>query len=201
MTRVAEVAFNAERHEYKVGGHIVPSVTQILGILQDFGGVSADVLERAADFGRNAHEAVDLANKGVLDEESLDPALVPYLAAWRRFLEDAGATVLASEVRVYHPGQHYAGTLDALVSIRNKVAVVDVKTGAVPRTVGPQLAAYAEAYSANEDNPHAIRRRLCVQLVGDEALAARGYRVHECKDHADWSIFQSCLNIWRFRNA
>ena len=192
---MARILFDEARHEYRVGGRVVPSVTQVLSVITDFGGVSADVLARAAEFGTHVHQAVDLDSKGLLDEESLDPALAPYLAAWRTFLADAGATVLASEVRVYHPGQHYAGTLDALLRIRNKVAVVDVKTGVVPRTVGPQLAAYETAYSASDEHEHAIRRRLCVQLTGD------GYRVHECKNPADWSVFQSCLNVWRFKNA
>lgn len=192
---MAEIVFDGESHTYRVHGHVVPSVTQILAMLQDFGGVSAEVLDRAAEFGTHVHQAVDLYNKRILDEASLDPALAPYLADWHSFLRDAAAEVLASEVRVYHPGLKYAGTLDALVRIRNKVAVVDVKTGQVPRTVGPQLAAYELAYSAREDNEHAIRRRLCVQLTGD------GYRIHEQKNPADWSVFVSALNCWRFRNA
>lgn len=187
------IEFDEARHEYRVGGKLVPSVTQILGILRDFGGVPADDLERAREFGVHVHQAIDLDGKGELDEASLDPALVPYLAGWRAFLSDSGAGLLGSEVRVYHPGLKYAGTLDALVCIRDKVAVVDVKTGVLPRTVGPQLAAYETAYSASEENEHAIRRRLCVQLTG------KGYRVHECKDPADWSIFQSCLNVFRFK--
>jgi len=192
---VADIAFDEARHEYRVGGRVVPSVTQILSILSDFSAVPADVLARAAEFGTHVHQAVDLYNKGRLDEAALDPALAPYLADWRSFLMDTGAEVLASEVRVYHPGQHYAGMLDTIVRLRGKAVLVDVKTGQVPRTVGPQLIAYEEAYHADEENPHALRRRLCVQLTGE------GYRVHDCKDPADWSVFQSCLNVWRFKNG
>ena len=192
---MAEIVFNEARHEYLVGGRVVPSVTQVLGILQDFGGVPADVLARAAEFGSHVHQAVDLYNKGVLDEASLDPALAPYLADWHSFLRDVAVEVLGSEIRVYHPGRHYAGTLDALVRIRGKVVLVDVKTGDVPRTVGPQLAAYQEAYHASDENPHCIRRRLCVQLTG------AGYRLHEYKDHSDYSLFLSALNCWRFKHA
>lgn len=192
---MADIVFNEARHEYRVGGHIVPSVTQILSILQDFGSVPADVLARAAEFGTHVHQAIDLHNKGVLDEGALDPALAPYLAAWRSFLRDSGAEVLASEVRVYHPGHHYAGTLDTLVRLSGKVALLDIKTGQLPRSVGPQLIAYVEAYHACEDNEHTIRRRLCLQLIADT------YRVHPFTNPADWSIFQSCLNVWRFRNA
>lgn len=190
---MAELAFNEAEHVYRVGGQIVPSVTQILSILQDFGAVSAEILARAAEFGSHVHQAIDLDNKGALDEAALDPALVPYLAGWRAFLRETGAELLGSEVRVYHSRLQYAGTLDALVRIRDKIAVVDVKTGVVPRTVGPQLAAYKAAYAAWNDE-HLIRRRLCVQLTGD------GYRIHDCKDPADESIFMSCRNIYRWRH-
>lgn len=192
---MAEIHFDEARHEYRIGGRLVPSVTQVLSILQDLGGVPAEVLERAAEFGTHVHQAVDLWNKGSLDEDALDPALAPYLADWQKFVADTGAEILGSEIRVYHPGLKYAGTLDTLARIRGKVALIDIKSGVVPRTVGPQLAAYETAYSSSEDNEHAIRRRLCVQLTGD------GYRLHECKNNSDWSIFQSALNIWRFRNV
>lgn len=194
---MARVDFDPVEHVYRARGHIVPSVTTILRPLMDFGGVPADVLARAAEFGTHAHQAVDLHNKGTLDEASLDPSLAPYLAGWRLFLSESGAHVVGSELRVYHPGLRYAGTLDTLVRLRGKVVLVDVKTGQVPRTVGPQLAAYQQAYESDEDNEFEIRRRLCVQLTGD------GYRLHECKDPADFAIFQSALNIyhWRSRNA
>ena len=195
MTRVPKIEFDEARHEYRVGGRVVPSVTQVLGILNDFGAVPADVLAAAAEFGTHVHHACALDNAGQLDEESLDPALAPYLAQWRRFLAESDAEVLGSEVRVYHPGQFYVGTLDALIRIRGKVAVVDIKTGAVPRSVGAQLVAYEQAYHASDEHQHSIRRRLCVQLTGDT------YKVHPLTDPADWSLFQSCLNIWRFRNV
>jgi hypothetical protein len=192
---VAKIGFDEARHEYTVGGRIIPSVTQILGILQDFGGVPADVLDRAAEFGTHVHHACALDNARQLDEAALDPGLLPYLAQWRRFLAESGGVVLASEQRVYHPGLHYAGTLDALVSIRGKVALVDIKTGQLPRTVGAQTIAYEEAYSSDSDNPHCIRRRMCVQLTAD------AYKTHPLTNHADWPLFQSCLNVWRFKNA
>jgi hypothetical protein len=190
---VAELAFDEARHEYRLDGVPLPSVTQVLGILQDFGGVPAEVLARAAEFGRHVHLAVDLYNKRMLDEASLDPALAPYLADWHSFLRDAAANVLKSECRLVDPKLGFAGTLDTVVLIRGKRVLVDVKTGQVPRTVGPQLAAYKHLYESTTHNR--IHRRLCVQLTGE------GYRVHEQNNPADWSVFLSALNCWRFINA
>jgi len=165
----------------------VPSVTQVLSILSAsaFEYVDGEVLEAARNRGRHVHAAIDLDNRGELDEEALDPELAPYLTQWRRFLKETGWTVTASEQRVYHPTLRYAGTIDTGVW-QNASWVLDIKTGSVPRTVGPQTAAYQNALDPKP------RRRLCLQLQPHR------YALKECKDPADFSIFTSCLNIWRF---
>jgi hypothetical protein len=132
-------------------------------------------------------------NVGALDIDALDPALAPYVAAWSKFLADTSAKVIASEMRVAHTRLRYAGTLDTICLIRGARELVDIKsTAAIPRTVGPQTAAYAEAI----DEPR-IRRRV-VQLRKDGT-----YRSKPLTDPADWNLFLSALNIhnWRYRNA
>lgn len=192
---MAELEFNEARHEYRLDGRSLPSVTKVLGILQDFGGVPAEVLARAAEFGRHVHQAVDLYNKRTLDEGSLDPALVPYLDAWRTFLADTGAVVVESEKRVWHRTLHYAGTLDVLADWRGRRCLIDIKTGALPRTVGAQTAAYWAALDSIGGRAASNRPRYCVQLSPNR------YQIHHLKDPSDWSLFQSALNCWRFINA
>jgi hypothetical protein len=186
---IAEPAltFDPATHVYRYGGRVVPSVTQILGMLNDFSSVPPEKLARAADFGRNVHAAIDLDNQGALDEEALDPALLPYLNQWRRFLEETGFVVTSSEQRIYHKRLHYAGTLDVAGVWQNTSWLLDVKTGWVPKSVGPQLAAYQQAL------PTPPKRRLCVQLTEER------YNLHECKGPTDFSIFQSCLNVFNFK--
>lgn len=190
---MTEIVFDEARHEYTVAGRVVPSVTQVLGILQDFGAVPADVLASAAEFGTHVHQACALDNAGQLDEAALDPALAPYLEQWRRFLSESGATVLASELRVFHRGLRYAGTLDVLAQWRGQRCIIDIKTGQLPRTVGAQTEAYRMAYQSQECG-EVPRRRYCVQLSADD------YKVHPLTDPADWSLFQSALNCYRFKN-
>lgn len=187
--------FREDIHEYRVNGRVLPSVTTVLGILQDFGAVPADVLARAAEFGSHVHQAVDLDNQGVLDEDALDPALRPYVTDWRQFLIDTDGRVVGSELRMADPALGFAGTADAVIKIKGKPVLVDVKTGLVPRTVGPQTAAYAHLFNLLAPLTMRVKRRLCVQLTGE------GYRMTECKNPADWSVFMSCLNILRFKNA
>lgn len=191
---VAKVHFDAARHEYRVAGRVVPSVTQVLGILSDFGAVPAEVLARAAEFGTHVHQACAMSNAGNLDEAALDPALAPYLAQWKRFVVESGAEIRDSELVVFNAGLKYAGTLDVLAHWKGQLCIIDIKTGEVPRTVGAQTEAYRRAYMAQECGV-APRRRYCIQLTAD------AYKVHALNDPADWSLFTSCLNVWRHLNA
>ncbi len=179
--------FEESGHVYRFQGREVPSVTTILASLESFAGVSAAILEAAREFGQHAHLACHLDNAGELDEESLDPALAPYVVGWRAFKSDTGFAVTSSEVRLYHATHKYAGTADAIGTLGGKCTVVDIKSGVVPATVGAQLAAYQSA-ATSAGTP--VKRRLCVQLIGDGQ-----YKLHEQKDPADWNLFLSALNI------
>ena len=196
------VEFDEAAHRYRLDGEPVPSVTQVLGVLDQFAGVPADVLEAAREFGTHVHKAVELDVLGALDEESLDPALAEYLAGWRAFLRESGARPLRSEFRVASRSRRYAGTSDLLVEMPGRLwaswarprqlVLVDIKSGAVPeQTAGPQTAAYVEAIH----EATGVRvRRACLQLKPN------AYRFVACDDARDWSVFLSCLNIHHWRN-
>lgn len=184
--------FDEALHEYRIDGRVVPSVTQCLRYIDSFDGVPADVLEAAREFGSHVHAACDLDNRGALDEESLDPHLAEYLAGWRKFLHESKGRVVQSEQIVFSPRLLYAGTLDAVVNINGRDTLVDIKSGAIPRSVGPQTAAYAEAL--RETTGQKISARLCVQLLAND------YRTKPLKDPADWSVFVSCLNLTKWES-
>ena len=184
------LTFSEIPHEYQWNGKRVPSVTQILAPLESFAGVNPEILEAARDFGSNVHLAAHLDNIGQLDEDSLDPALAPYLAGWRAFKAETGFAITGSEVRLYNQVHAYAGTADAIGVLYDRLTVVDIKSGVVPATVGCQLSAYQ---AAAESIGVKVKRRLCVQLTGDGR-----YKLHEQKDPADWPLFQSALNIFRW---
>ena len=188
-----DLTFDAASHTYRLGGVRMPSVTQILDPLQELDGIPRHILEAAAAFGTNVHLACHLLNQGVLDEDALDPALVPYLTGWRTFLSDVSGVVIGSEVRVINRQLRYAGTLDSLVRIKGVTELVDIKaTAAIPRTVGPQTAAYAQALGEPR-----IKRRV-VQLRRDGT-----YSTERLNESTDWNLFLSALNVhnWRHRNV
>jgi hypothetical protein len=189
----ANLHFDAASHTYRVGGEVWPSVTQILDPIQLLDDIPRHVLEAAAQFGTHVHQACHLDNQGILDEAALDPALLPYVQAWRAFLADTNAVVIASELRVVNERLRYCGTLDTIARIRGAHELVDIKaTAAIPATVGPQTIAYAEALGEPR-----IRRRV-VQLRGDGT-----YRSKRLNDSTDWSMFLSVLNVhnWRAKHG
>jgi hypothetical protein len=193
---LAELKFDAAAHRYTLGGKILPSVTQVLQLLDQFEDVPPAVLEEARRRGEHVHAVTELDDRGELDEASVNHALAPYLEAWRRFRRDSGFVPTRIEDRVVHRHLGYAGTLDRLGTLRGRPALVDIKSGLKPKSVGAQTAAYLEAWMLNSG---ARRRpvRYCVQLNPD------GYRLHVLDDPADWPLFISCLNLhnWRSRNV
>lgn len=187
MTTAASLTFEAETHTYRYGSKVVPGVTSVLQPLQMLQGVPWDVLEAAREFGSHVHLACHLWNIEQLDLKALDKALCPYLAGWIAFLDETGFIIRRSETPVHNKKIGYAGTPDVDGDWQRTSWVVDIKSGVVPVTVGPQLAAYQQALDPRP------RRRLCVQLTGDGR-----YKLHEQKDLADFHTFLSALNIYNF---
>lgn len=188
--------FDKSAHAYTLNGQSVPSVTQILEPLEMLDGIPVYVLEAARERGQFVHEAMALLVRDALDWSSLDVSLVPYIEGGKRFMDESGLVVIASEMRVACQRLRCAGTLDLFAQWRECECLIDFKaTAAFPPTVGPQTAAYERLYQSMFGGRP--RKRYCVQLKPGD------YRVHPLTDPADWSVFQSCLNIyhWRSKNA
>ena len=146
---MAGFEFDPVAHRYTLDGRVLPSVTQILRGLDDFSNVPARVLEKARDRGNRVHAACNLAVLGALDENTVDYEVRPYLDQFRKFLRESRFAPTLSEFRVYDDKLWYAGTLDLFGDLPGQVDVqIDIKSGAVPRSAGPQTAAYAHALHA-----------------------------------------------------
>lgn len=141
---MAQFEFDPVAHRYTLDGRALPSVTQILRELDDFSHVPARVLEKARDRGNRVHAACNLDVLGTLDENTVDDEVAPYLAQFRKFLRESRFAPTLTECRVYDETLWYAGTLDLFGDLPGCIDVqIDIKSGAIPRSVGPQTAAYA----------------------------------------------------------
>lgn len=183
----SSLVFDPEKHQYRYGGVVVPSVTQVLSILQDFSQIDPGTLEWKANLGTQVHAATELDDSDNLGE--YDQQIGGYIEAWRRFKRETGFRPVHIEQKVFHKKHMYAGTLDRIGVMGSKNVLVDIKTTSVINlaTVGPQTAAYAEAWGF-----HGMR--FVVQLKPDGK-----YKLEPCKNKMDFQVFLNCLNLWRWK--
>lgn len=190
------LTFDEPTHTYRHNGVVVPGVTSVLKPLMNLDFVDPVVLDAASAFGRAVHKACELDDLGQLEEESLDEALTPYLAAWRKFCRDYDAEWGMVEGFVFNQQLRYAGTLDRFGLVRQRPdvamrapAIVDIKSGTqLFPAVGPQLAAYHRALPPALASVTA--KRLAVQLKPDATYVAKWH-----DDPTDFAVFASLLTL------
>jgi hypothetical protein len=192
-----DLHFDPDAHIYRINGQIVPSVTQLLKpIGPDFSMVAFDVLEAKRALGVAVHLACELDDDDDLDDDGLDPVLVPYLSAWRKFKADTRAMIVMNERQLGHPALQYAGTLDRLAKIRSDMWLLDIKTSAEPHaSYGVQLSGYEELLRADEFTDQPLTRAT-VHLRDDGT-----YRLHEFKNPNDHAAFRACLSIHHWKES
>lgn len=184
--------FDEARHEYRLDGRRLPSVTQLLAPLVDYSMVPKDVLERAQQLGTAVHKMTELHDNDDLDEDSLSDELRPYLGGWKRFRVECRFEPVTVEHRMAHPVFGYAGTSDRTGAIKDRLAVLDIKKMFVlgPH-IGPQLAAYEKLHQAEG-----------LKVVDRYALGLRPdgtYRLQPYTDPLDWQCFLSHLTIQNWK--
>jgi hypothetical protein len=190
----AELRFEPEQHRYFFGQIPMPSVTQVLDRENDYGGVPPETLEAARQFGTHVHEANFLMLRHQLEWRTLDPSLVSFVSAARKFILEQRITVLAAELRLCDPDLRFAGTLDVLGVWKHNEWIFDWKSAStMPRTAPLQLAAYDHLYKKNYGGRP--RKRAGVQLKADGT-----YAIHPYADPRDMNLFLSALNLWHWRN-
>lgn len=187
-----KLTFDEASHTYYLDGVIIPGVTTVLKQLMTFDRVPEDDLKRARELGTAVHKVTELYDLDTLDYNTIDPVLGPYLEAWKKFRHDEKFNPFMIEKRTYHPIHRYGLTPDRGGFYRDDPTMVDIKSGAEYPTVGPQLAAYQEAYNYRHKNK--ITRRLAVYLRPDGT-----YKLRPCNDPTDFSTFLACLHLYNWR--
>lgn len=214
--------FDEEKHEYKLDGLVIPGVTSILSDM-GLSGIHWSILDElralknkeievchlspqalaiylAGQFGKAAHKATELYDLGTLDESSLDPAIVPYLDAWRKCRGEKGISVIEVELKMYHPVHFFATTIDKVVEINGKLTILEIKTSAQwPVCVGLQTASHQVVYNHNKKRKNSVTQRMAVKLKanGNYEIAP-----DEMFTKLDWNHFLSALNLtgWKQNN-
>jgi hypothetical protein len=142
--------FDEVLHKYYLDGKELPSVTTIIRrVLGDNGHGTQWHMDR----GSAAHDLYRLLGAGEdLGLYDYDQRLVGNVAAWLDWHSRERVEVEAVEKQMCNLSAGYAGTVDAVVTIRGKRWIIDYKSSPSARDE-LQLAAYAELWKAN--NPKA----------------------------------------------
>ncbi len=192
--------FDEASHTYTLGARQLPSVTQILDVLdsewKDY--VDPVALEEAKIRGRHIHRMVELDVRGDLDEATVAPSYQGYLRQWRKFLAETQYKPLVAEQQVYHDEHGYAGTLDQVGMMGSQFLLLDLKTGVIPRTVGLQTAAYLVAGQRLQRVPFRAQRAV-LQLREDTYR----FKAIDSQLSIDMADFTAAIRIyhWRQRNV
>lgn len=189
------VDFDESKHEYRLDGIRVPSVTEVLRPCYDFSRVDADVLAAKGELGTAVHVACDLDDAGDLYEGSVHAKVRPYLDGYRLFKQHKCTNVVATERIVSHAALRYAGRLDLITDFDGARWTIDWKTPlAISPAVALQTAAYEAATPADLLPPPGMpRKRAALQLKDDGT-----YRLHPFSDPNDFATFVSFLNVFRW---
>lgn len=194
------LTFDAPTHTYRLGDRVLPGVTSILDRgIASYAGVPRHILDAAADRGTYVHRACELLLWDSLDWDSLVPEFRPYVDAFARFLQESGVDPELPEERVWHRKLFYAGTADLICRLAKRKkfrrAVIDFKTSfRLMPAVGPQLAAYQEAYNSGiaDKGEHALDR-YALHLRKDGT-----YQLQPYESPMDMAVFRACLTIHNF---
>jgi hypothetical protein len=182
--------FDAETHTYRLDGAEVPSVTAVIKSAQLVDGRWFGDEHRLR--GQIIHIACALWDRGNLDDSPLEPDLLGYVEAWKRFRAETKFEPLQIEEARFHQLLRYAGTIDRVgVRMRYRI-VLDIKTGEVMPWHAIQLAAYANLL----ESPMSYER----WTVGLRPDAT--YKIHvspKAEFGADLAVFASALTIHNYK--
>ena len=190
---MAELTFTPEGHLYRLDGVPIPSTSQII---HDMGLTSFPPgIDWQMTRGTHVHRATQLYDEGDLEEDSLDPVIMPYLKAYKRFKTETLFAPHHIEEPMYHPSYLYAGTVDRIGAFGvsdSHLALVDIKSGSPYPAVSLQCAAYTEMAKANSIP---VRRAFAVYLKPDGT-----YRMDEIRNmRRALNVFLSALTLYTWK--
>ena len=192
MKELPELTFDEEKHQYRVDGKFIWSVSHYLKPIssQVYGDIDKTVLDVAAARGTAVHFAIELFNAyGVVE---IADEYRPHLDAYVEWFNKNRPTSIYEERRTYHPTYWYAGTSDLICAMSGESWLIDYKAVADIKgfLVAPQLAAYAKAHEAHGTH---IDRIASLWLRRDGKHVFTEYPLQE-----SFSTFLECLSLQNY---
>lgn len=139
-----KIEFDEDKHEYKVEGKVLPSVSSIMSKMSKeyYSNIDPERLNKAADRGTRVHKAVEMYE--LYGIETDDPEVKPYLRNYKVAKHLNKFEVVFTELRLTN--KEFCGTLDQIAVMDNKLLIIDLKATSKINTelLQVQLAAYLE---------------------------------------------------------
>jgi hypothetical protein len=155
--------------------------------------------------GTAVHSATQFWDEGDLAIDSVDPAIVGYLDAWKRFVAETGWRNLEPpETMVASLTMDYATTIDRVggmggewvtgLDVPVNLTVLNLKSGRSAPWHAVQLAGEALAYSEWAPFPLFKIQRAALHLLADGT-----YRLEPYRNREDYDDFRAVLRVARWR--
>ena len=194
VPQVEGLEFDEKTHIYRLNGIIIPSVSAIMEPLSNakYANISESTLDRAAEKGTSVHNSIENWIKfGFMDVE---PEYAGYFEAFTQWFEEYSPSIVASEVRVCNRLMMYAGTVDLIAYIDNKLTLVDYKSTYTlsKMTCGVQLEAYARALSSKGVE---VEKKSILHLKKDGKFEFVDFPV---KDADRWRVFGALKTVYDY---
>lgn len=180
-----------ENHVYTVNGEVKPGTTGIL----DYNGLISDFCKQefAAQRGEAIHQGAALLFRDLLDWQTVDPRIMPYLVSLQLFIKTTGFTAVTVEQKGYSP-LDYCGRWDVtgLFPYSRDIDddwLIDLKSGSAAKWHKLQTVLYQRMAKT--------AHRGCLYLQSDGTLA----KLVEHKDLNDWKAAYSALKIYQAEKA
>lgn len=184
-----------EQHVYHLGRNWVTSPSRVIKDLNlgpDFSNANKANLQYKTEIGTAAHACIELLNKGVLDEQTIDPAVIPYVHAYRKFVSASGFSLAGCEIGIYSNLHNFAMKVDLVGEVNGSLSLIDIKTStSIHPCVELQVGAYELGYNeVNKSRPISKRFYLHLKQNGD-------FRLGEC-DTSPF-LFLDALKLWEWK--
>ena len=160
--------------------------------------------DTAAQMGSAIHRMAEEVSRGATEIQPSEDEL-PFMLAYRRFVEDYNPKFVSLERMVFSETYGYGGTFDSIAVIAGATFLIDTKTSkSVYEETAMQLAALANAdWCGLPGDPTQYRippidRYAVLHIRPDQY--ARGYRLIEFRvTDKDFDAFLACLNLTNWR--
>lgn len=195
MSRKNKFTFDPEKHEYRLNGFKLPSVTEVIGTT--FGN-KPYWNEEVRVIGSGLHKALHhcFSKLGMrtgadfreVDLETIDERIMVRFEAFVAFLETFDVMILESEVRLFSEKYRFAGTLDLIIEVAGKTSLVDIKSSHEPEHE-IQVGGY---YELLKKKPASV---VILELKKDGS-----FREHPVENPKESALdFLACLRIHNFK--